>query len=133
MPINGATILAGATVSASGGTSKTYTENGLKVQGGKQVVDTSQTDGRIRPTITVRSTPGQYNAAAGKYSNDRAESAVTDPYVMADGSIDFPTFRIIYTGNREISAAHLETLKSKAAQTIIDADFAGLWAGGATA
>lgn len=133
MPINGATILAGATVSASGGTAKTYTENGLKVQNGKQVVDTSQTDGRIRPTITVRSAPGQYNAAVGKFSNDRAETTVTDPFIMADGTIDFPSFRIIYTGNREFPAASLEILKSKAAQSIIDADFAALWSGGSIA
>lgn len=130
MPLQGAAFLIGGTVSATGGTSRTFSLNGAKIQNGIQTVDSSETDARIRPTITYRSTDGVYDKSSGKFSQDRRETVVTRPKILADGTIDFVTIRTIYTGSREVTVAEMDTLLSENAQVCVDADTQNFWKSG---
>jgi hypothetical protein len=133
MPINGATILVGATSAATGGSSKSFTLTGLKVNNGLQVADASETDARIRPHMVVKSIPGTYNKSTDSWTSDKRECVVARPKILSDGSVDFPSFRITYTGNPEVTAAEIATLRGHAAQAIYDADFDAFWSAGSLA
>lgn len=130
MPIQGATILVGATNSAAGGTSKTFTLSGLKVNNGLQVIDASESDARLRAQMVAKSQPGVYNKELARWTSDKREVVVVRPKVLADLSVDFPSIRITYTGSPEVTAAEITTLKSHACQVLHDADFNDFWSVG---
>lgn len=123
MALNGSTVLVAGTCSATAGTSKVYTLNGQNIKNGVQVIDASETNALIRSSMTFRSVDGQYDANAKKFSQDRREVTITRPRILTDGSLDFPSIRIIYTGNREITPTELDILYSQAAQVMFDSDF----------
>lgn len=132
MPVNGAIINVGATVTATGGTAKTFSTTGQKVNGGQQVVDVSNTDVKTRLSITAKSIPAQVGSD-GKWTNSKAEVVVTQPKVLASGVQKFPNVRITLTDHPEMTQSEIDNLMGLAAQVCVDADFAALWRAKATA
>lgn len=121
MSLNGLTILEGATCSATGGTSKTFVANGTTVKGGIQVVDTSQTDARIRPSITATS-KSAVMAKDGSWSPEKRDIVVTRPKLLADGTVFFNSQRIITSFHPETTLAEIAELYNAGAQLNFDAD-----------
>lgn len=126
MPINGATLNEGATIAPSGGTAKTYIADGLQVNNGIHVVDTSVTDARVRPGLTAKSIPARIGAN-GEWSNDKRELVITRPKVLANGAQRFPNVRITLTVHPESTQAEIDMLTNLASQALVDADFTNLW------
>lgn len=133
MPLNGATLLAGPSISITGGTVKTFTSNGLTVKNGIQIIDASVTDFRIRPVMTVKVTQPVLDKVTGKWLKGKKEISLTIPKLLADGSQEFPNITVILKDHPENSAAEIQALREFALQTLNDADFASFWAAGSVA
>lgn len=125
MGITNPSLLKDATVTSSGGTLVTYVRNGQQVNNGFQVVDTSVSDARVRPTITVKSIPAKL-AANGEYTADKREIVLTFPKVLESGVVRFPNWRITATLHPECTEAEIVRQAGMAAQALLDADFADL-------
>lgn len=123
MPINGCTIVEGATCSVTGGTAKTFKANGATVKNGVQVVDTSVTDARIRPSITCTAKPA-VQGLDGKWSFERRETVFLRPKLLADGTVAFNSVREIVNFHPESTAIEIAELYNGSAQVNFDADFA---------
>lgn len=122
MPISGATLLNGATVSATGGTSKTFTDVGETIKNGKKVADLTVTDLRVRPTITVINKPPVLNNL-GIYSKGKRTQKLVMPKILASGAITFPLVEIRIEDHPEMTVAEVDALCCYAAQMLCDPDF----------
>lgn len=124
MPINSCTIVEGATCSVTGGTAKTFKANGSVVKGGVQVVDTSVTDARVRPSLTFTARPAVQSADGKTWSFERRETVYIRPKLLANGTVAFNSVRVIVNFHPESSAAEVAELFNSSAQINFDTDFA---------
>lgn len=131
MPINGATILTGATTTTAGGTSSTLTLTGAEVKHGLQVADMGVADYRVRPFINFKQK--QPNLVNNVYSKSRNEIMVAMPKILANGTIAFPLVRISVESHPECTDAEVVKLLSWGAQALSDADFVNFLKYGALA
>lgn len=122
MPIKGSTILTGATVSASGGTSSTLTLTGAEVKHGLQVADMSVTDFRVRPFANFKQK--QPAIVNNVYSKARNEIMAVFPKLCADGIVRFPLIRFICEPHPEQTDAEVVKMLTWGAQFGFDSDFA---------
>lgn len=130
MPISTASLLTGPTIAVSGGTAQTFARDGLPVVRGISISDVAEPDVRTRDSIVVKSTMGTLQAD-GTWSKNRREAKFVSPDLLADGTQDFPFFRIEYVGSPLHGSAKIAAMKEKAVQLLTDSDFAGLWTMGA--
>lgn len=133
MPLNGATLLVGPTITPTGGTAHTFESNGLTVRNGIQLVDASVTDVRIRPVMTCKVVQPVLDKATGKWTKGKKELSLTIPKLLADGSQEFPNISVTLKDHPELTAAELLILLDYAAQIPKDADFAKFWSIGSVA
>jgi len=133
MPIVNGTILDGATISATGGTSKTLSLDGTLVSNGVRVSDFSVTDARVRPSVSAKNRPASYDRNTGVWKKRKSECVLTFPKVLASGVIEYPNVRIIVEDHPEMSAAETTKMALWSAQVIFNASFADFIAKGVTA
>lgn len=130
-------ILASATVSASGGTAVNYTPDGKTIANGLHLIDASVTDFTTRPQVTVKSKDPVLQPASGLtvagYGKDKRSVVLVEPFKAANGVIHFNLIRIEREVHPELSAAAGIELLKKGAQFCIDADLASFWATGSVA
>lgn len=130
MAINNGTIADGATVSATGGTSKTLVASGVAVTNGVQVMDSSVTDFRVRPTLTAKNKVPKV-LATGEWTKGVRSMNIVFPKILASGKQGFPCIRISLEDFPEMTQAEIDKMTNWAAQALIDADFASFWRTGA--
>lgn len=123
MPIKGATLVVGGTVSTTGGTSKTFTEVGETIKNGVKVADFSVTDSRIRPTVTCVNRPATLNNLGKFISKDKKTVRLVIPRIEADGSVTFPLREIRCEDSPSMTDAEKSTLNGYVAQIMTDPDF----------
>lgn len=123
MPLQNATILDGAAVTAAGGTSKTLAPDGFTVTNGIHLSDFSVADFRTRPNVTAKNRPAVYNKTTGKWKKGKRELVISHPIILADGSVEYPLVRIEIEDHPETTDAQITKLMVWAAQVFIDADF----------
>lgn len=133
MAINNSTLLEGATAAFTGGTAKTFTIDGLKVNNGVHASDTSVADMRVRPGITCKGYPATVDSKTGKWSSGKREGVVTRPKILADLTQFFPNVRIVLTDHPEMTAAEITALRLMAAELLMDPDFDSFWGIGSLA
>lgn len=129
MPIQGCTLLAGATVAATGGTATTFNQDGSKVINGICVVDSAESDIRTQDKIIVKGTRGTLQTD-GTWSKDRRSTKFVSPDPMPDGTLDFGFIEISYVGSPLRTTAQRAHMKVMAAQMLSDSDFAAFWENG---
>lgn len=132
MPLNGAIINSGATVSATGGTAKTFTSDGMSIQNGIHLIDASVTDFRVQPSLTIK-VKRPTLSPLGVYSKGKISVTYKVPVILASGATSFELIRIERESHPEATAASRLDLNVMGAQTLTDADFSALWASGSTA
>lgn len=121
MGIQNATLLAGATISVSGGTAKTFNPDGFAVPNGIHVVDIGDADYRTRLNITAKNrNPVLVN---GKFSKAKRWLTLVKPQVEADGSISFNVIRTEIEFTTTLPAADYTDLLKMNAQLFTDSDF----------
>ena len=122
MPISNSTLLSGATVSAAGGSSKTFSVVGETIKNGIKVMDTSVTDARLRPTLTCINRPAQMSA--GVYiSKDKKTMKLVSPKVIASGAIVYNVREVRIEDHPETTDAERDILDGYTAQLMFDSDF----------
>jgi hypothetical protein len=123
------TILDGATVSATGGTGKTYTTDGTSVTGGIHLADASVADFRVRPNITAKVKMPTLQAD-GSYTKMKVSAVHVVPQILASGKTVFNLVRTELEVHPELSAAACVELRNKGAQLLIDAETTNFWSAG---
>lgn len=132
MALQNATILDGGTCSATGGTSKTFTPDGVPVTRGIHLIDASVTDFRIRPQMSVAVKQPTLNSD-GSWSKGRKTLTLVIPKILASGAQVFPLVRVEFEDHPEMSTTEQTRLLGIAAQALFDTDFANLWSVGSLA
>mgnify|MGYP001097616579 CR=1 FL=1 len=130
MSITNMSLLAGPTISVTGGTTKTFSPDGTQVNRGIQVSDSSEPDIRTRDCVVFKNTNGSLQSD-GSWSKDRRSAKIVSPDVMSDKSQDFPFIEISLVKSPLNDAAKLATLKEYAVQLLTDPDTAAFWVTGA--
>lgn len=122
MPINGMTLLNGTTVSASGGTAKTFSLDGQQVKSGVHVADLSVADFRLRPGATFKSRMPS-KRPDGSWQKGKFSATVVVPKLLADGkTVDYPLGRIELEPCAESSEAEIVVILNYMAQICFDPD-----------
>lgn len=133
MPISGATLLLGGTITPSAGTAKTWTDVGETIKNGKKVTDLSVTDSRVRPTITCINRPAQLNNLGVYVSKDKRTVKLVWPKLLASGAIAFNVREVRIEDHPETTDAEKANLDSYTAQFMCDPDFTNFIRNGSTA
>lgn len=134
MGVQNATLLVGATVAATGGTSTAFVANGSSVTGGVQIVDSTNTNAVTRASMTFRTIKNAIlDVVTGKFLGKiKRQAQLVRPKVCADGRVVFPLIRIELEFSPENSDAEIAALMSEGAQLLTDADFTQFWKIGST-
>lgn len=131
MPLNGMTLLIGGTVSATGGTSKTYTTDGQVVPSGIHLIDASVSDYRTRPNCTVKYKPPTLKSD-GSYTKAKHSMVLVFPFIDSRGMTHFNLCRCEIEVHPE-AASTIATLRSAGAQVFTDVDTDQFWTAGSAA
>lgn len=132
MGLQNATILDGATLSATGGTSKTLTIDGQQVTNGIHLADASVADYRTRPNVTAKVKQYTLNSD-GLYGKGKRSLTLTMPKILSSGKQGFPCIRIEMEDFPEMSDTEQNKLLVWAGQILFDADFTAFWKTGSLA
>jgi len=133
MALSNATLLDGATVSATGGTTQTFAPSGKDVPNGVEIVDVGATSYVTRESISFKVKMPTYNANSNTYSKGNREVTLVAPQVLSTGEVAFNVVRIKVEVHPELSAADEEELRKKAAQVLFDSDFSQFFTTGSKA
>lgn len=121
MPLNGMTLLSGATISAAGGTSKTFAVDGLQVKSGIHVADGSVADFRLRPGITFKSRIPAKNAD-GTWKKGKFSATFVIPKLLSDGkTVEYPLGRFEVEPVAESTDADISVILCYMAQLAFNA------------
>lgn len=132
MPLNGMTLLQSGTISATGGTSKTFTADGQLAPGGVHLIDASVTDYRTRPSITTKYKPPTLDKS-GAYSKAKHSMTGVRPFISADGMTHFNLVRTEIEIHPETPETERVILRAQGAQHFSDADTDNFWVAGSAA
>lgn len=132
MGLQNASILAGATITPSGGTAQNFVPDGVEVKNGIHLVDSAVTDFRTRPSLTAK-TNQPTTLPDGSFSKDKRVLTYAEPFVDSKGVVQYDYIQIIRRVHPESSAAKAAGMLTKGAQLCTDADFVNFWALGSLA
>jgi hypothetical protein len=130
MALKNMSLLTGATVSATGGTALAFTDNGVSVANGVQLVCTTDTDFQTRRICTVKYRPATVDSKLGTYGKDKKSISLALPVVLTTGQVVFCTWRIEREVHPSVAAATVTDMNKLGAQLLIDTDTDGFWATG---
>jgi hypothetical protein len=122
MPIKGAVIKTGATVSQTGGTDATYS-TAASSGPGVLTVDNSVTDARLRPSSLFLSRPAVLGSD-GDFGKGKVSAIHRRPVVGASGSYKYPLMRVEFEDYPGLTAAERQAFWDWLAQLCVDADYA---------
>lgn len=123
-------LLAGATVAASGGTALAFADDGVAVTNGIHLIVPGDTDYQTRRSATVKYRPPTLDAKTGAYGKDKKSICLAKPVVLSSGAVVFNTIRIEREVHPSLSAADALELNKLGAQLLTDSDSADFWANG---
>lgn len=123
MALQNATILEGATLSATGGTSKTYALTGTKIANGIQIADTSVASMSTKPFYNLSAKPTVYDRATDTWGLEKRGITSVRPYVDAKAKQQFPSIDTKVNFTQDMTQGQKEELIRMHAQALIDGDF----------
>lgn len=126
-PLDGASVLSGATMAPTGGTAINFSSAGIR----SNVVTLNcdeDTDYRTRrQVVCTAKEPKPSSTAPNGYTQARSKTVLKSPLELDNGEITVNTVTIEFAFDVETSAAEVDELQVLAAQLITDADFDELW------
>jgi hypothetical protein len=126
MGIENSNLLAGATVSATGGTAFTLTTDGMAVPNGKHLINAAVADMRVRPNATAKTKMSKVQAN-GEWTKGRRSVTYCVPKLLTTGKTVFPLIRIEVEDHPEMTQAETDALCNIGAQLLFDADWLAFW------
>lgn len=130
MALKNMSLLAAATVAASGGTALVFADDGITISNGLHLIVPADTDYQTRRQVTVKYRPPVINAKTGAYGKDKKTITLVKPVTLTDGTVVFNTFRLEREVHPTLTAAEVLEMNNLAAQMICDADVTAFWATG---
>jgi len=124
-------LLAGTTVSASGGTAQVFASDGQTIANGLHLVVPADTDYQTRRQATAKYKPPTLDSKTGVYGKDKKSISYAFPMVLADGKVVFNTVRVEREVHPSMTAAAALELNNIGAQLLTDTDSVDFWAVGA--
>lgn len=127
MALEASAILSGGTLSATGGTSKTFTRTGQRVLKGAHYADVNAAYD-VRHQFIVEYTPPVWNKATKQFGKENTSLSYMIPQVLSDGTIVFNVWRL----KQEVHPLFTDRtlLRTNGLQCGFDTDFNGLWLAG---
>lgn len=124
MSLQNASVLNGATLSATGGTALNLVVAGQTIPNGLLLHDTSNTDARLWPSVTCVNRPPTYNQSTDTWSKGKRTVKLVVPKILANGKIGYPLAETRIEDFPEMTTAEKIFLLSIMSQILgIDADF----------
>jgi hypothetical protein len=123
------TLKAGGSISVTGGTDQSFTDDGQTVPGGAHYVVPAVDDFNVRPQLTAKYRAPQLGSDR-KYGKDKKSLSYVQPMKLEDGTIVFNTLRIEREVHPDMEAADVLSMNSIGAQLLSDTDTADFWAAG---
>lgn len=130
MALKNMSLSAGATVATSGGTALAFSDNGVSITNGLQLVVPADTDYQTRRQATVKYRPPTLDNKTGAYGKDKKSISFAIPQVLASGQVVFNTIRLEREVHPSLSAANATELNKIGAQLLTDSDTDNFWATG---
>lgn len=130
MALKNMSILAGATVSVTGGTAVAFVDNGVSIPNGIQLVVPADTDYSVRRVATVKYRPPVLDPKTNVYNKDKKSISFVIPQVLSNGSVVFNTLRIEREVHPTFSAANCTDMNKLGAQLLTDTDLDNFWGAG---
>lgn len=130
MGLKSMSLLAGATVSASGGSALVFADDGQTIQNGVHLIVPADTDYQTRRQVTAKYRPPVLDTKSGQYGKDKKSLCLAKPQVLSDGRVIFNTIRIEREVHPSLSASDAAELCALGAQLLCDSDVASFWATG---
>jgi len=122
------TLLADATVSATGGTAQNFTPDGVEIQNGIHLADAGEPDFKLRNQLTLKTRNPQLSN--GVYGKGKRWATLNVPMVCADGKVVFNLVRIEVEVHPEMSASDYLDMLKRGSQLLFDSDTTAFWATG---
>lgn len=132
MSLKNMTLLAGATLSASGGTSLVFADDSVTIPNGVHLIVPADADYQTRRQVTAKVRQPVRDPKTGTYGKDKKSMCHARPVVLTDGSICFETIRVEREMHPSSSAANAVELNKIGAQMLFDTDTDSFWAVGST-
>lgn len=124
-------LLAGATITPSGGSALVFAEDGQMIQNGVHLIVPADTDYQTRRQLTAKVKQPTLDPKTRTYTGkDKKSISYTQPVVLADGTISFAVLRVEREVPPSMSAANALEMLKIGAQICVDADLADFWANG---
>lgn len=123
-------LLAGAAVTASGGTALAFSDDGVSIPNGLHMVVPSDANYQTRRQVTAKVKQPTVDPKTGVYGKDRKSISLTVPMVLIDGKVVFNVIRVEREVHPSYAAADALELNKLAAQLLTDTDTADFWAAG---
>lgn len=123
-------LLAGATVSSSGGTALVFADDGVTIQNGLHLIVPADADYQTRRQVTAKYKQPTLDPKTGAYSKDKKSMSLALPIVLTNGRVVFNTIRIEREVHPSLSAASALELNKLGAQMLVDSDADAFWASG---
>ena len=130
MGLKNMSLLAGTTVSSTGGTAVVFTDDSVSIQNGVHLVVPADADYQTRRSVTAKCKPPTVDAVTGVYSKDKKSLTLTLPLVLPSGKVVFNLIRIEREVHPSLPAASALELNKLGAQLLTDADTDGFWTAG---
>jgi hypothetical protein len=123
-------LLAAATVTASGGSALVFADDGVTIQNGLHLIVPADADYQTRRQVTVKYRQPTLDPKTGSYSKDKKSISLALPIVLTDGRVVFNTVRIEREVHPSLTAANADELNKLGAQLLTDTDVSAFWASG---
>jgi len=130
MGLKNMSLLAGGTVSASGGTAQVFADDGVTIVNGLHLIVPADADYQTRRSCTIKYRAPAVDAKTGHYTKDKKSVTYAVPIVLATGEVVFNVMRIEREVHPSTSAANAAELCTIGAQMLCDADLTAFWATG---
>lgn len=122
MALSNATLVTGATISVTGGSTVTFNPSVQKTDS-VDLIDIGASDERTQTKISCRSVAPVYTNSTASYSKGKRFVTVTVPVILANGETVFDAIRIEMTYHPEETAASRLDRRKMAAQVLFNASF----------
>jgi hypothetical protein len=123
-------LLASATVAASGGSALAFATDGVSIANGLHLMVPADADYQTRRQVTVKNRPPAFDQKTSSYGKDKKTMSLTLPLVLVDGRVVFNVIRVEREVHPTLTAAAALELNKLAAQLLTDADTTDFWANG---
>lgn len=131
MGLKNMSLLTAATVAATGGSALAFSDNGVTIPNGVQLVVPLDADYQTRRSVTAKYRPTTIDAKTGAYSKDKKTMSYTIP-ILVNGAVVFNVIRVEREVHPSMTAAQILDMNKVGAQLLTDSDTDGFWATGST-